>query len=842
MLIFQNLVYIWFYRPTPVTNIYSIATWQCKLQTIREVRARYLLSDNIKLSVRIHCPKNCRFFSENSGGIETIDLSEQLKSKRNDKSGKFENIFQLIYNEKNLIKAWLQLKKNFIILPKIYSSEIIYSLSKDWFTKSSKNLKFGTYNYSNFYYQNNLQIKKESFSFQSSYLKDNIIQLAFFQILQPIWEGISQWVEINEFEYKTRSLCFCKKQSLLIYRKIERNRYYFKKWIISPIFLKSNYWFRSQKNVHSALKDIKHHWTDISWFLKFDIKISFTILQHHIVINEIERKISDQQVIDEIYKMFKQRQLFFTLELAGLKIPQESWLSAFFFNLYMHRLDEFMEELGNEVNRPTEKKATPIYNNLRLKKKKECDRLNLNWKQRLRVFRSFRRKLKRANVQMFFYKTKSQHIKFSRYAEDFIVGLSGSKQFVNKISIRLYSFLKCNLHLKVSKKYLHHVRYSKCNYGGFFLSEINSGMRLKRQTTERFERLKFKIKSLRKMEYVKYLTMLKEAEKRFWVHTLETSCLEVQQSMLKQKQIKTYCKYLSKKIIIDKLQSVLDCLKIDKNWNNDFNRFLKFSLNSKKNLRSNSRLLEAHVFIDKHWKNIIRSWIKQAKAVSSVLPEDKKLLLATIGEYKLKELLEVRKSYHNLLTQLDFKNPKRFRIDVFFRKQKKGCKFSLINQTDSAHQILRSSFFLELPYKIVKKNLENRGFIKNNKPAIQSNLIRLTSLNIIRYYDAIAWDLIKFYRCADNRWQLVKLINWFLRYSLVKTLAKKTGSTFQQTLNLYTRTPSIGVYNENGDLIRKVSFISPLEIMTLTKQFLVDTVSFTSNFVFLAKISTMKFK
>ena len=105
MLIFQNLVYIWFYRPTPVTNIYSITKGQCKLQTIREVRARWLLSDNIKLSIRIHCPRNYQFFSENSGGIETIDLSEQLNSKRNDRSGKFENVFQLIYNEKNLIKA-----------------------------------------------------------------------------------------------------------------------------------------------------------------------------------------------------------------------------------------------------------------------------------------------------------------------------------------------------------------------------------------------------------------------------------------------------------------------------------------------------------------------------------------------------------------------------------------------------------------------------------------------------------------------------------------------------------------------------------------------------------------
>ena len=43
-------------------------------------------------------------------------------------------------------------------------------------------------------------------------------------------------------------------------------------------------------------------------------------------------------------------------------------------------------------------------------------------------------------------------IKYARYADDFVTGISGSKKFANKIMTKTKQFIKSNLHLKISIK------------------------------------------------------------------------------------------------------------------------------------------------------------------------------------------------------------------------------------------------------------------------------------------------------------------------------------------------------------------------------------------------------
>ena len=94
-------------------------------------------------------------------------------------------------------------------------------------------------------------------------------------------------------------------------------------------------------------------------------------------------------------------------------------------------------------------------------------------------------------------------------------------------------------------------------------------------------------------------------------------------------------------------------------------------------------------------------------------------------------------------------------------------------------------------------------------------------VNIIAHYLQVARGLLNFYRCADNRWQLVKLINWHLRYSLLHTLAHKYSSTLNQIIKKFSITPSVWAEVTKGigdvELKRIISYITTEEIYSIKR-------------------------
>lgn len=101
--------------------------------------------------------------------------------------------------------------------------------------------------------------------------------------------------------------------------------------------------------------------------MSFDIKKAFDNVNHKVLLNEIRNHINDQQVIDELHKMLTVKTIHIELEDKQLDTPQGSVLSPFLFNIYMHRLDQFMEDLKKEYETRAEKKANPEYEAMRQK-------------------------------------------------------------------------------------------------------------------------------------------------------------------------------------------------------------------------------------------------------------------------------------------------------------------------------------------------------------------------------------------------------------------------------------------------------------------------------------------
>ena len=116
---------------------------------------------------------------------------------------------------------------------------------------------------------------------------------------------------------------------------------------------------------------------------------------------------------------------------------------------------------------------------------------------------------------MFIHTKTPTHVHYCRYADDFLIGVQGDKELAKNLSNQINNFIKSSLQLTVSDAHINHSRSDKTDFLGFRLSLGVLGARTKGRTLERFKRLKGRYKTLRRAEYIRYIRMLREGQKRF---------------------------------------------------------------------------------------------------------------------------------------------------------------------------------------------------------------------------------------------------------------------------------------------------------------------------------------
>lgn len=307
--------------------------------------------------------------------------------------------------------------------------------------------------------------------------------------------------------------------------------------------------------------------------------------------------------------------------------------------------------------------------------------------------------------------------------------------------------------------------------------------------------------------------MLREAEKRFWMNSLEKMCRQQEKNMLSKKQIAKKIDDLAKVKVLDVLQEL--------------------DTKGAKKFKDNFPLHCAKNELKKDWYNIFRDWSIRAKAVSNIVPEKEIELFGIIGELQFKALIEARENYNKELNRFSAKETRKKLVSFIYTKNIKkrvGRNVLFLTQNNFFRKVAKAKICIEMPYEIMKTKFRKKGFIKGDHPA--SNLILSTqnSVSIIGYYLKLAREIMNFYRCADNKWQVVKLINWHLRYSLLKTLAQKYSVSVSKMIAKFSITPSVWTSSKQDakKLVPIVSYISPLEINTMKKKFLVSDLDMTS--------------
>jgi group II intron reverse transcriptase/maturase len=110
-------------------------------------------------------------------------------------------------------------------------------------------------------------------------------------------------------------------------------------------FSQNSHGFRNNKGCKTALETLTHKgWTGVTWFVEGDISNCFGSLDHQILLNTLKENIADNRFLRLIENFLKNGYLEkwrYNETLSGC--PQGTILSPLLSNIYMDRLDKYVE-------------------------------------------------------------------------------------------------------------------------------------------------------------------------------------------------------------------------------------------------------------------------------------------------------------------------------------------------------------------------------------------------------------------------------------------------------------------------------------------------------------------
>src|SRR4029077_2762160 len=134
-----------------------------------------------------------------------------------------------------------------------------------------------------------------------------------------------------------------------------------------PQFSGRSHGFRRGRGCHSALSEVSETWTGTAWFIESDISDCFGSFDHEIMLSILAEKIHDNRFLRLIKQMLQAGYLEdweYHDTLSG--VPQGGVVSPVLSNIYMNKLDEFVErELIPRYTRGASRKRNPEYGRIR---------------------------------------------------------------------------------------------------------------------------------------------------------------------------------------------------------------------------------------------------------------------------------------------------------------------------------------------------------------------------------------------------------------------------------------------------------------------------------------------
>jgi group II intron reverse transcriptase/maturase len=244
-----------------------------------------------------------------------------------------------------------------------------------------------------------------------------------------------------------------------------------------PVFSGRSHGFRPGRGCHTALREVANTWTGTTWFVEGDIADCFGAFDHDVMAGALSEKIHDKRFLRLLRNMLTAGYLEdwrWGATLSG--VPQGGIASPVLSNIYLHKLDVFVETV-----------LIPEYTRGRLRAS------NPEYRKVEHAIARARRKGDRAQVRSLYRRLHSlpsqdprdpgyRRLRYCRYADDTLLGFAGPMAEAEQIKHRLAAFLRDDLKLELSpeKTLITHARTQRARFLGYEISVASRDHRTKK--------------------------------------------------------------------------------------------------------------------------------------------------------------------------------------------------------------------------------------------------------------------------------------------------------------------------------------------------------------------------
>lgn len=254
-----------------------------------------------------------------------------------------------------------------------------------------------------------------------------------------------------------------------------------------PRFRDSSHGFRKERGIHTALKRITQKFRGTAWLIEGDIRGCFDNIDHDVLLDILSKDIQDGRLLNLIRLSLKAGAVEEWKYLPSYSgTPQGGVLSPLLSNIYLHELDVFIEDVlipKYTCGATRERCSNPQYKRVQSKLQAARRRGDIELVQQLE---QAQRQLPSQDT----HDPNFRRLSYVRYADDFLLGIIGTKAEAEVVKTEIGTFLKDQLRLEMntSKTLITHARTEHARFLGYAISIYLSNSKLSRSRTKKGRR------------------------------------------------------------------------------------------------------------------------------------------------------------------------------------------------------------------------------------------------------------------------------------------------------------------------------------------------------------------